>query len=518
MKKIYILVCIAILLSGIKVFSQNPNFTTKITCDSSYKPGETCELVFTFSPNPGVVNQYDRVSTNYVGIQLPFGITVISSSAEFFDDGVLAQNPVNNNTISWGSLSGSDYASFVSPVSVTVTVSCHQLLEGMQEANVAISTIYYEYNSVTENKTVEISQYSPVNVKLHNAYITTTRNLSIGLMNIGDTDFSDFTITYSFDNGEEHIYSGTFNFAVGTYFPISIPVSDLLPASGEVLTKIRVDVDGDISSNNNIFDGVIKFGTALHQNYYGSDFVYGLPSFLMMGLDSNEDEFISADDFTVPEGQSWNIRQVVCYGILKGDILPDRYAVRVYLDDNGKPGETLFYDELNTLQNNRVDHLSINLEEPLNVPSGRYWLAVYGIFDTVTTPETNYWSWRYTEDTGDDSFMYESEIIYYTQQDWTSFMDLSQTGTIFSFYGEIATNILSVSKKEISVYPDPAQDYISINTDLPASYIIYDITGRVVSEGNLCEKTDVSDLCSGKYFIKIITETGISESQFIKTK
>ena len=89
---------------------------------------------------------------------------------------------------------------------------------------------------------------------------------------------------------------------------------------------------------------------------------------------------------------------------------------------------------------------------------------------------------------------------------------------ITSVYGEIATNIISVDKKEISVYPNPAQDYITIDTDFPASYVIYDVTGRIVSEGNISEKTDVSDLCPGKYFIKIITETGISGSRFIKTE
>ena len=160
-------------------------------------------------------------------------------------------------------------------------------------------------------------------------------------MNNGDADFSGFTITYSFDNGEEYVYSGSHNLAAGEYFHVTIPVTNLIPASGEVLARIQVDVEGDISPNNNILDGVIKFGTALHQNYYGSDFAYGLPSFLMMGLDSDEDEFISADDFTVPADQSWNIRQVVCYGILKGDILPDRYAVRIYTDDNGKPGDVI---------------------------------------------------------------------------------------------------------------------------------------------------------------------------------
>ncbi len=89
----------------------------------------------------------------------------------------------------------------------------------------------------------------------------------------------------------------------------------------------------------------------------------------------------------------------------------------------------------------------------------------------------------------------------------TSYYKLKQ----IDFNGDYAfSNVLSSHRKSrLSLYPNPAADFIILNTGKKSTYQIFDQTGRVLREGtvNGNEQIDVSSLTSGNYLFIIEGET-----------
>lgn len=81
--------------------------------------------------------------------------------------------------------------------------------------------------------------------------------------------------------------------------------------------------------------------------------------------------------------------------------------------------------------------------------------------------------------------------------------DLDAVGVINEF------NVLSTAENhrtenQISLYPNPASDFIKINTDKDVEIKIYSISGSLVKQGKTVNKTlNVSDLPNGNYIILI---------------
>ncbi|MGY0392762.1 T9SS type A sorting domain-containing protein [Bizionia sp. KMM 8389] len=87
----------------------------------------------------------------------------------------------------------------------------------------------------------------------------------------------------------------------------------------------------------------------------------------------------------------------------------------------------------------------------------------------------------------------------------------------------VVGDVLSVdsfSLKNISVSPNPAQDYVNISFPKSISEFtseLYDIAGKVVLKSNNTENLDISKLQSGVYILKITTETGSVTKRVIKS-
>lgn len=86
-----------------------------------------------------------------------------------------------------------------------------------------------------------------------------------------------------------------------------------------------------------------------------------------------------------------------------------------------------------------------------------------------------------------------------------SYIFLEQSGPCGPYSG-----VSSEEEKSIQVFPNPAQDEISITGVIPESVIVYDLMGRiVVSEFNSETNTiNVKNLPNGMYIIKILTSDG----------
>ena len=76
-------------------------------------------------------------------------------------------------------------------------------------------------------------------------------------------------------------------------------------------------------------------------------------------------------------------------------------------------------------------------------------------------------------------------------------------------------NTTAVEAEEMNIYPNPVRDYalfnIQLNGNTAVSYVIYDLTGRMVSNGELgtfaegthTMKINTADLASGSYVIRL---------------
>lgn len=97
-----------------------------------------------------------------------------------------------------------------------------------------------------------------------------------------------------------------------------------------------------------------------------------------------------------------------------------------------------------------------------------------------------------------------------------SYIFLEQSSPCGSYSG-----ISSEDEKSIHIFPNPAQDEISISGVIPESVIMYDLMGRiVVSEFNSeTNKIDIKKLPNGLYIIKITTSEGkVFSNKIIKQK
>ncbi|HEY9123072.1 MAG TPA: alpha-amylase family glycosyl hydrolase [Bacteroidales bacterium] len=102
---------------------------------------------------------------------------------------------------------------------------------------------------------------------------------------------------------------------------------------------------------------------------------------------------------------------------------------------------------------------------------------------------------------------------------------VAATGFIFEGLPQYATigirtAINSVDATKISIYPNPASDYINISSGSPIKSIdIYDINGRIVLKSvNIVdsESVNVSNLKSGLYFVNAYTSKGTIKAKFLK--
>jgi hypothetical protein len=100
------------------------------------------------------------------------------------------------------------------------------------------------------------------------------------------------------------------------------------------------------------------------------------------------------------------------------------------------------------------------------------------------------------------------DIILETEADFENFLTGVATGTV--------TSVPEGSElQDYHVYPNPADNYISINST--GNYRIFDISGRLMKSGKSDNGiVDISDLKSGYYIINIWNEDSLANLRFSK--
>lgn len=138
--------------------------------------------------------------------------------------------------------------------------------------------------------------------------------------------------------------------------------------------------------------------------------------------------------------------------------------------------------------------------------------AIASFTDTVgyIQEEDDQWQTREVNLTG---FNLDGESIY------VAFVNRTNNG--FKLYvDDVAIRIddpVSLEEKELdfSIYPNPAKDFISIQTQDLKSVKIFNSQGQEIME-SVSNKIDVRFLSTGVYFIQVETSEGIGQKKFVK--
>jgi len=106
---------------------------------------------------------------------------------------------------------------------------------------------------------------------------------------------------------------------------------------------------------------------------------------------------IIADDFDVPEGETWLIEEVYCRGFYKTSmqefIPPDYIGIEIYTDNgNNLPGTLIYEDPYHTPTGGFQGYFTVVFSEPFIISTpGKYWISIYGTYDDLFNDEANYY-------------------------------------------------------------------------------------------------------------------------------
>ncbi|HEY0742394.1 MAG TPA: T9SS type A sorting domain-containing protein [Chryseosolibacter sp.] len=147
----------------------------------------------------------------------------------------------------------------------------------------------------------------------------------------------------------------------------------------------------------------------------------------------------SADDFIIPEGQTWTIEKVFASGAVNGTPVLNSMFVLVYKDEAGVPGQ-LVYNSGSLVPTSGTSNPSVELTlaTPAVLQAGKYWLSVYAQLAFVGGSQ---WFWRTTSVvTGsqglfkDPANLFGRGALNWTQQSVA--FGGAPTDMLFTFFGK----------------------------------------------------------------------------------
>ncbi len=242
---------------------------------------------------------------------------------------------------------------------------------------------------------------------------------------------------------------------------------------------------------------------------------------------SNDAYVLSADDFTIPEGDSWTIHRILTVGFSVN--LPTEYDVNavIYADDNGVPGKEIFNTGPIAPVELSSNTINVRLEEGLTLDSGTYWLSVYPNLDGIPTASVWYWMSE-TFVNGEQSYYRDDSNLYgYGFEGWTPGSDswgFREKQLQFQMLGAMGGTadsknlaeeqllITSNPTNTVTVQPNPSSDRFLINinksdSDKEVLMQVFDVLGNPVYtkqhiKTNAAIEFDASGLKSGVYIVK----------------
>ncbi len=104
----------------------------------------------------------------------------------------------------------------------------------------------------------------------------------------------------------------------------------------------------------------------------------------------NEYDSLTADDFTVPAGQVWQLESGLIRGKAFGTSTTSTVNVRFYRDAGGLPGTPIFSAQL---QAPGYPRFQLPLAAVPDLAAGHYWLSVQAVLNAVSFGDPQQWFW-----------------------------------------------------------------------------------------------------------------------------
>ncbi len=242
-----------------------------------------------------------------------------------------------------------------------------------------------------------------------------------------------------------------------------------------------------------------------------------------------------ADDFTVPVGVTWNIDSLYfyCYqtGASTGVSSITAVNIRVLNDNAGAPGSTVVWGDTTTNRLGRSvwtngyrtleSTTGTAITRPifknvcgtpsLSLPAGTYWLDWQYTGQLASGPWANPITITGNATTGNGMQVLGAQNPYLAVMDAGS---ATPQGFPFSIFGTVISGIESAELiKNISVYPNPANNFVNVQlnlaSEMPVGIEILNALGEVVysvdngKQVQISQQIDCSGIASGFYFMKV---------------
>ncbi|MDP2159646.1 MAG: T9SS type A sorting domain-containing protein [Flavobacterium sp.] len=270
---------------------------------------------------------------------------------------------------------------------------------------------------------------------------------------------------------------------------------------------------------------------------------------------ANTSNFLLADDFVVPVGQTWDLTSVEVFGYQTGytgtTIPVDQLRVQIFNGDPSLPGSTLVFGDLTTnrlnaaLSGDALMYRIFNSTVPTsaNIPGTTRKIWRFNATTVVTLQPGTYWLVYQVHATNDGALFFPPLTIpgirglpswnakqRATDGTWASVVDTGTPVTTPSVPMDMPFNVnyslnLSItdeSVNSISVYPNPASNAVYItgnNLDIE-NILVSDLNGRVLKSFDFSSVSDavidLTELTSAVYIITIKSNEGTINKKIIK--
>jgi len=270
---------------------------------------------------------------------------------------------------------------------------------------------------------------------------------------------------------------------------------------------------------------------------------------------ANTSNFLLADDFVVPTGETWDVTSIEVFGYqtgYAGTTVPiDQLRVQIYNGDPSLPASTVVFGDLTTNRLNTTlssDALmyrifNSSVPSPGSPPGTTRKIWKFNGTAVVTLQPGTYWLVYQVHATNDGALFFPAVTIpgvrglagwNAKQRDtagaWTSIVDAGNPATPPSVPLDMPFNVnytlnLSVGDAALNslrVYPNPTSENLFItgnNLDMQ-NVFVSDLNGRILKSFNFDSVSnavlDLSELTNGVYIVSIKSDQGTVNKKIVK--
>lgn len=300
-----------------------------------------------------------------------------------------------------------------------------------------------------------------------------------------------YTFPLNNENAMPYYTDGLHNYASHTDPPIAVAYSyDGADSALFTITHVFgvVGVNDDCRTNDTcVFEQ--KF-----YNYYAYDDGVAEAGYSLLSTMTNPDaslavKFKLAQPDTLQAVRMWFNRTLNDENVTSFDLV-------VWDDNNGMPGEILYEktSQLPAFANDHLDYVSYYLEEPLAI-EGTFYVGFHQNSDIQL---------NIGFDQNNDA---RGKIFYKTSSQWNEsfYMGAPMIRPVVGKSFDHSSIAQHHREKSVSIYPNPAQDRIFINTEKNIShYELYNSVGKLVKSDVLNDNIlSVAECPSGIFFLKL---------------